>query len=961
MEGGVLEIEGDKPKCTWYHINDGYFYIPSSSGANHLYLKCKISRCKGRATMPKNKDERTFENFKVTVSHSHDPDFNQLTLQNLRRRIMDRCSTEETPFLTIWNEETARIDAQVMTELEGRISFKSLTCSMKRARNSQQSKPPTTLHEYGVALLKSLKYLKTVRDSDFYLSMVESDEGGVSVIFGSPEFMELLPGVEELHLDGTFNVRPMKSLSFHMLTIMTMHLSSAFPVFFILMEKTNEAAYTDVFRFMKKRVPSLNPSVFITDFKSTLQDCLSKEFPGKEIVGSWFHAAMDMRRKAAELGLFHFLRESPMVKMILKMVMALPLLPSKNIANGYDVITEFALEKGVYDRMERFLQYVDRTWIKGVGSERLSVYRQEHRTINHQCSFHNSLSHLMNGAHPNVWRFTESLKMTENLKYEKYKSMLQRSDSSSKSVTNILQYPRIQQALHLLDDERTTVLGFLQKVSHCFDSIVDIELFRDEDVIDTLDIGKDEGGQLVENVPIVVEIGDENQEESQENESLTDGDIKIGDFKMVEMDADVLEIPGQKPNSTWYHANDGYFYLLRNSDKSRLYLKCKDSKCRGRASMPVERRLLETFRITVPHSHGPDFHQLPLLELRRKILERCSKEVTPLLTIWNEEMTKVEPHLLSALEGRFTYKSLKSSMHRARALQQLEIPPNLQEYGVALLNTKSQKTLRGSDFYMATIESADGGASVIFGSPELIDLLPGVEELHLDGTFSVRQLEPPFQKMLTIMLIHMSHALPVFFILMEKNNEAAYTDVINFIKSKVPSLNPSVFITDFDKAIQKCLSKEFPGRKIVGSWFHVAMVSFNNRIQQISCRGLIALPVFFILMEKNNEAAYTDVINFIKSKVPSLNPSVFITDFDKAIQKCLSKEFPGRKIVGSWFHVAMDMRKKAGELGLSHLLRESQMAKKVLKMAMTLPLLPSHKIVDGFDVITEFAFEKRSP
>ncbi|XP_039292513.1 uncharacterized protein LOC111045813 [Nilaparvata lugens] len=554
MEAGVQEIAGQKPNSTWYHINDGYFYTMSTTDKSRVYLRCRENKCKGRASMPVG--NRSLETFKVTVPHIHDPDFFQLPILELRRKIMDRCSKEPTPFLTIWNEESAKIDSQLMTEIADRISYKSLKSAMHRARASKNVRvTPPTLLEFGEAVKKSPKFRKTVRGSDFYLATVESAEGGVSVILGSPEFVLLLPEVEELHLDGTFDVPPMEPPA-HLLTIMLTIKSHAFPVFFILMEKNNEAAYNDVFEFIKEKVPSLNPSVFITNFDRAIQDCLSNQFPGKEIVGSWFHAAMDMRKTAGRFGLGNLLKDSPFAKTVLKMGMALPLLPSRKIANGFNVITRFAVENGVYDRMERFLQYLECAWIKAVGPEKLSVYRQKERTIimDHQESFHHSLRDLMTkGFKPNIWSFTESIRMTENLNFEKYQSMLHDPPSGRpKSQRNLMQDKRVKCVMDQLDDGEATVLEFLQKTSNCIDDIINVEniSIKEEVEEETREEGVTEVTKTDEND---VEVGGEGEHFlASENTLMNDGVAEIEEtIEEADFAVNMLQGMNERPDEVY--------------------------------------------------------------------------------------------------------------------------------------------------------------------------------------------------------------------------------------------------------------------------------------------------------------------------------------------------------------------------------------------------------------------------
>ncbi|RZF39491.1 hypothetical protein LSTR_LSTR001012 [Laodelphax striatellus] len=140
---GVIEMAGEKPSSTWYHVNDGFFYTVTSRDKTRVYLRCyRKKTCKSRASMPVNPQERNKETFRVLTKHSHDPDFLQEKLVSLKRSILKRCAEEVTPFLTIWNEETARIDSQLMSELSGRLTLNSLRSSMYRARTAGQPNTP---------------------------------------------------------------------------------------------------------------------------------------------------------------------------------------------------------------------------------------------------------------------------------------------------------------------------------------------------------------------------------------------------------------------------------------------------------------------------------------------------------------------------------------------------------------------------------------------------------------------------------------------------------------------------------------------------------------------------------------------------------------------------------------------------------------------------------------------------
>ncbi|KAG8255990.1 hypothetical protein J6590_079104 [Homalodisca vitripennis] len=91
------------------------------------------------------------------------------------------------------------------------------------------------------------------------------------------------------------------------------------------------------------------------------------------------------------------LNENPVAHKIVKMTMSLPLLPHDAIPAGMRAIRQHALRNGLAEEMERFLLYVEETWIQ--------VFRQRRRTNNHQESFNKTLITRMRHPHPNVWVF----------------------------------------------------------------------------------------------------------------------------------------------------------------------------------------------------------------------------------------------------------------------------------------------------------------------------------------------------------------------------------------------------------------------------------------------------------------------------------------------------------------------------------------------------------------------------
>lgn len=72
-----------------------------------------------------------------------------------------------------------------------------------------------------------------------------------------------------------------------------------------------------------------------------------------------------MRKKARSLGFTNIITNNVNAKKVVKMAMALPLLPQENIRQGMQDIELYAAEHHLLADMMSFFNYVRRTWIEG--------------------------------------------------------------------------------------------------------------------------------------------------------------------------------------------------------------------------------------------------------------------------------------------------------------------------------------------------------------------------------------------------------------------------------------------------------------------------------------------------------------------------------------------------------------------------------------------------------------------
>lgn len=144
----------------------------------------------------------------------------------------------------------------------------------------------------------------------------------------------------------------------------------------------------------------------------------------------------------------------------------------------------------------------------------------------------------------------------------------------------------------------------------------------------------------------------------------------------------------------------------------------------------------------------------------------------------------------------------------------------------------------------------------VFSSKYAIDIIekyivPERQHLMLDATFKVCPIGP-FSQLLIFYAAYIGKAFPFIFVLMSHKSEAAYKDVLNFIKTNIKSknkneINCAKFTTDYEVAMRNALSDAFPDAQSVACWFH-----FTQAVKRYASK----IPGFFkYLHDENNDEA----------------------------------------------------------------------------------------------------------
>lgn len=108
-------------------------------------------------------------------------------------------------------------------------------------------------------------------------------------------------------------------------------------------------------------------------------------------------------------------------------------------------------------------------------------------------------------------------------------------------------------------------------------------------------------------------------------------------------------------------------------------------------------------------------------------------------------------------------------------------------------------------------------------------------------------------------------------------------------------------------------------------------------------------------MSGKSTALYKEVFAFIEEKVFKLMPSAFMTDFEAGLRKAICEHWPGIPLHGCWYHFCAAVRRKLRILHILQLIADDYSAKMIYRELLSLPLLPTQYIENGYMLIKENA------
>ncbi|XP_022183939.2 uncharacterized protein LOC111043332 [Nilaparvata lugens] len=301
-----------------------------------------------------------------------------------------------------------------------------------------------------------------------------------------------------------------------------------------------------------------------------------------------------------------------------------------------------------------------------------------------------------------------------------------------------------------------------------------------------------------------------------------------------------------------YSDGNGFFYRVKqNRSYAKWALFCHNSSCPGTADL-LNPNSVDNDKCIVhkaPHNCQPNKRLLEVIELKKRIMQRCRDEDTNLRQIFNEEMAKSDEEVASFL----SWEGIESNMFRARNKEgNPPEPESVDAFVLALDDSERFNDVYEQTYLSGVVEDGEDIA-VIFMVKPLSTPFTEATDLYLDASFTCVPKAPKFERLLSLMAVHEGFAFPVVFCLMTKGSGSLYDQIFAHLKENLPDLSPKHFIGDaFNPVLKDAVSKSFPLTKFIGSFYHYGQ-SILQKMQKLGLLQLFKANMGF------NKVAYMTV------------------------------------------------------------------------------------------------------
>ena len=374
-----------------FTTENGHKYIKSKNTDKYMYLRCVLFRdgCKGSSKL-----DHESNLIRSLNPHNHNVEKYKTEVYQLKTKCKSVVKKSQTSLRKVFDNVTRNDPSACL------ISFTECESSLYRARRTLQPKIPLSAPQF-------VEMLPTTTMGKYYkYSVTTSEQTGV--IFFSEQMQTFLNEVTNVQFDGTFYTVPTQFSQ--LWTIFVSVGRHTLPAIHCLITAKTQELYQAVLEIIYTNVPQFRPLASMSDWEPAARNAFKVVFPEAKGYGCWFHYTQRIWAKSQKLGLIQGFGDNPDIAAYIKLLMAIPFLPSPLISPTFNfLLIPTSIQNVEMLKLEKLRNYCQKRWIRQISPEELSIYEINIATNNGAESYHSKLKSIIRTCHPRIWTFMEAL------------------------------------------------------------------------------------------------------------------------------------------------------------------------------------------------------------------------------------------------------------------------------------------------------------------------------------------------------------------------------------------------------------------------------------------------------------------------------------------------------------------------------------------------------------------------
>lgn len=390
----------------------------------------------------------------TTIDHDHDheKEIRSKIVEKFRKTLTKKAIEKPSkPLVDIYLEET-----QNHSEASILYPFVQAESTMRKARGKHSSEE----------IEKSKQDADNSRNFQHFRYFFHNEiEGGVIVVLMNQATMNVMGKIEEIHVDCRIRLDVDEGNGFYYLvTVLGIQKGRDCALAFGIFPSINFNSLMNFFTYLNLKLSSiLTPSTILTSPNDLLQYSLKSSWPDASIKIMYFYYAHSILTRISK-HLLNTLTKNVFQLSSLKMILAIPLIPSNYVIPGWEALRKWMEEKSV--DLNATCDYVYEEWL-AVGAERISIFNGlSHSIINYTQVINRDLINSF-GDVRKLENFIQRITKIASKSFVKFSKCGESAAKKTQKLEKIVKFATkswISSPFHL-----RRPMQFLQQVSHCID------------------------------------------------------------------------------------------------------------------------------------------------------------------------------------------------------------------------------------------------------------------------------------------------------------------------------------------------------------------------------------------------------------------------------------------------------------------------------------------------------------